>query len=225
MKLPAVVRGPCPPALIPQETCWAHPTFPFIYFLLEGTPCSGHPPCLAYMMFPHKTLRGLTPSACLTSVIRPPCPEASPWFCRCRKRSCPRPFAPTILSASRLNPACVRGLPLTALLEPTPSHCVSSLGFIYCLFVLVPTSPRGAGRVRFMFVTGSQCWIGALHREGLLLCHSGAGPQPPPAQHGGLFSAQTAERERATHSPWGCSSRLPWCLCCPDTRVPTGVSG
>lgn len=176
MKLPAVVKGPCPPALTPQETCWAHPTFPSICFLLEGTPCRGHPPRLAYVMFyalTHKTLRGPAPSACLTSAVRPPCPEASPWFCRYSERSCPRPFAPALLPASRLHPPCIQGLPLTILLEPTPRRCVSLPGFMYCLFVLTLMSPWGAGRARFMFATGSQCRVGALHGEGPLLCHSG----------------------------------------------------
>lgn len=72
MKLPAVVKGPCPPALTPQETCWAHPTFPSICFLLEGTPCRGHPPCLAYVMFPCLDPQdpACTGSLCLSDLSR-----------------------------------------------------------------------------------------------------------------------------------------------------------
>lgn len=37
MKLPAVVKGPCPPALTPQETCWA-PHLSFHLFPVGGDP-------------------------------------------------------------------------------------------------------------------------------------------------------------------------------------------
>lgn len=175
MKLPAVVKGPCPPALTPQETCWA-PHLSFHLFPVGGDPLPWAPSPLSLrdVLCLDPQDPACTSSLCLSDLSRTSAlPRSLPLVLQIQRALLPQALCTCPSPASRLHPPCIQGLPLTILLEPTPRRCVSSPGFMYCLFVLVLMSPRGAGRARFMFATGSQCRVGALHGEGPLLCYSG----------------------------------------------------
>lgn len=212
MTLPAVVKGTCPPALTPQETCWAHPTFPFICFLLEGTPCSGHPPCLAYSMFPCLDPQdpAWTGSLCLSDLSHTSAlPRSLPSVLQIQQMLLPQALCTCRVLGFKAQPTLHSGASSD---RPSGTHSQSLyvLTWLYLLPVCTCTDVTLGSRQGLVHVCH---WVPMLDQCPAQGRSPTQSPRPP-AQRGGLFSAQTAERERATHSLWGRSSRLLWCLWC-----------